>query len=179
MANQAYPVSENFMLYPMETTLQGSQAHWERLKSEPMRDGFGAAAAHAQPAREQIARKLVSNHEIVLKDCCNPTGRVVNAPERTLTQRELVRASLYDCKHVDDMLLESACRLMGVSLGVRLESSPDATQARMAAFQYLAAGRIQTDPNQRVDNPSGRRNADMSPGAAAAWLDVLKELAGA
>ena len=77
------------------------------------------------------------------------------------------------------MLLESACRLMGVSLGVRLESSPDATQARMAAFQYLAAGRIQTDPNQRVDNPTGRRNPDMSPAAAAAWLDVLKELAGA
>ena len=49
----------------------------------------------------------------------------------------------------------------------------------MAAFQYLAAGRIQTDPNQRVDNPSGRRNPDMSPAAAAAWLDVLKELAGA
>ena len=94
MANQAYPVSENFMLYPMETTLQGSQAHWERLKSEPMRDGFGAAAAHAQPAREQIARKLVSNHEIVLKDCCNPTGRVVNAPERTLTQRELEGTAL-------------------------------------------------------------------------------------
>ena len=177
MANQAYPVSENFMLYPMETTLQGSQAHWERLKSEPMRDGFGAAAAHAQPAREQIARKLVSNHEIVLKDCCNPTGRVVNAPERTLTQRELVRASLYDCKHVDDMLLESACRLMGVPSSAHLEQSAEAVQARVAAFQYLASGRIQTDANQKVDNDTGRRNPDMSPQAAAAWLDVLKELA--
>merc|ERR1739841_94310 len=117
-----------------------------------MRDGFGAAAAHAQPAREQIARKLVSNHEIVLKDCCNPTGRVVNAPESTLTQRELVRASLYDCKHVDDMLLESACRLMGVPSSAHLEQSAEAVQARVAAFQYLASGRIQTDANQKVDN---------------------------
>ena len=162
----------------MELTHQASRGQWERLASESMREGFGAAAAHAPPAREEIARKLVGNHEKVLKDVCNPTVHVVDKPT-PLTQRELKRVPLLHCKHVDDMLLESACRLMGVSLGVRLESSPDATQARMAAFQYLAAGRIQTDPNQRVDNPTGRRNPDMSPAAAAAWLDVLKELAGA
>ena len=75
-----------------------SAARWGMLKEalgsggELVSDAEGAAAGHSHAAREEAARKLITNHALVLKDCTNMTLRDVN-DAGPLTQLSLLRVS--------------------------------------------------------------------------------------
>ena len=75
---------------------------WEELRR--LLDGAtgpteadGAAAAHSHAAREEAARKLITNHAAVVRDVTNP------APK---TQPQLTRLSEAAAPYVDQMLRE-------------------------------------------------------------------------
>ena len=73
------------MMDPVGSVIEANKAQWSKIGDcGPAADtASGRAGLHLQPAREEIARKLIGNHVKVLKDCTN------SAP---LTQLELKRA---------------------------------------------------------------------------------------
>ena len=75
---------------------------WEELRR--LLDGAtgpteadGAAAVHSHSAREEAARKLITNHEAVVRDVTNPSPK---------TQPQLTRVSTSAAPYVDQMLRE-------------------------------------------------------------------------
>ena len=70
------------MMDPVGSVIEANKAQWNKIGDcGPAADtASGRAGLHLQPAREEIARKLIGNHVKVLKDCTN------SAP---LTQLEL------------------------------------------------------------------------------------------
>ena len=157
-----------FMMDPVGTVVEANKSQWAALGAcGSADDASGKAALHQPEARELIARKLIANHEKVLRDCTN------SAP---LTQHELKRAPQYEAQHADEVLMASAQRLLGNSAArvrVQLTPSPEAAETRRTVFEYFR-GRIQSDPSQKPG-----RDPDMTPAAAAAWLAVLSEIAEA
>ena len=149
-----------------------SMARWERLR-ELLEGGGGtsaggAAASHDAPAREEAARKLISNHVHVLKDVTH------TAP---CTQTDLVRVDIALAPLVDQALREVARRLLGQRPGSdQLEETLDGTNSeQVSAWRGMAAfleGRIQA---MTAQHPG--RQPDMSEGAAAAMRAVLREIA--
>ena len=155
-----------FMMDPIGSVIEANKAQWNKIGDcgAAADTASGRAGLHLQPAREEIARKLIGNHVKVLKDCTN------SAP---LTQLELKRAPWSGAQHADEMLLASVHRLLGspANFSVQLTATPDAAETRRTVFEYFR-GRIQSDPSQKPG-----RGADMTPAAAAAWLAVLSEIA--
>lgn len=92
----------------------------------------GAAAGHAQGAREEAARKLVANHSRVLADLCNRSQHN-NIDGSALTQLELMRVQPGCAEHVDQALRETARRLLGAGQPEQLDGSPQAVEARAQA----------------------------------------------
>lgn len=130
----------------------------------------GAARAHEVEARAEAASKLLSNHEVVLRDCTDPSGPPTS-------QRTLVRVPPQQRPYVDQALRETTRRLLGTGanglLHERLEAahpSYDAQRSAWAATADYLSKRIQDQPIR-----SGRA-PDMSPAAAKALRDVLHEV---
>ena len=119
-------------------------------------------------ARMTAARKLITNHENVLRD-------ITNATPHTQLQLERVDASL--AQYVDQALRETARRLLGRLPGASdiLQEELDGTApTQAAAWAQTAAfldARIQSLPNERPG-----RATDMSPAAATAMRSVLQQL---
>ena len=135
----------------------------------------GAAAKHSHDSREGAARKLVSNHARVLRDVVNPS-QLENIEGKSLTQPDLNRVAPMHAAHIDEMLQEVACRLIGRRPGVhllrkRLEpSNPTQASAWAKGASYLDA-RIQFTADQKPG-----REPDMSPHSAMAFRAVLLEI---
>jgi len=141
----------------------GAEGVWspllQLLNSSPPAEADGAAAAHSPTARDEAARKLVTNHLNVLRDVTN------GAP---VTQLELKRVSTQDAQYVDQAMREVARRLLGrrpgvLQLEVRLDPSTPAQAVAWAATAQYLAGRIAVP-------------RDMSAAAGAAIRGVLMEL---
>ena len=156
----------------MEVGQMGTAMLWEPLQMRIRSHGDGSkpteadgiAAAHAHPARFEAARKLITNHEMVLGDVTNPSPQ---------TQHELRRVDVFARHYADEALRELARRLLGLSAGdepiPELRADPHApaqVEARAAVAQYLD-GRIQATPQQKPG-----RQPDMSMDAAAAMKAV-------
>ena len=130
----------------------------------------GAAAAHAAAARAEAASKLLSNHEVVLRDLTDASGPPA-------TQQALVRVPPQQRPYVDQALRETARRLLGAcaegALRERLDAAHPASGAQRSAWAATAdylSQRIQDAPLR-----SGRA-PDMSPAAAKALRAVLHEV---
>ena len=145
-----------------------TSAQWEALRqlldgSAAPTDAYGVASVHPHAAREEAARKLITNHEAVVRDVTNPNPK---------TQRQLTRVSEAAAPHVDQMLREVARRLLGRRPGVeQLQQDVDATTAMQTA-RFLR-GRIQCTHDEKPG-----RHPDMSEAAAAAMRAVLAEVGG-
>ena len=127
----------------------------------------GAAAAHSLPARKEAARKLASNHTVVLRDLTRADGPPA-------TQPALKRLAGHE-RDVDGFLYEVACRLVGRRSIAPTSERQAATWA--AAATYLAA-RLQTSAAEMRKTPGHEgRKPDMSPDAGAAFSAVLAEVA--
>ena len=131
--------------------------------------------AHGPAAREEAARKLITNHERVLADLTNPS-REKNIEGKPLTQAfTMQRVATQDMAHADAFLYEVARRLLGRRAsgpeGVPDPMDPRASAAWIAASKYLDL-RIQSTPQQKQG-----RTPDMSEAAAAAMKAVMKDLA--
>ena len=130
----------------------------------------GAASGHPSVAREEAARKLISNHHRVLADITNAFP---------LTQYDLERLPVAARHYADQALRETARRLVGFRVideaddGLPTSAQPS-TPAQAAAWKGACAyldGRIQA---AREECPG--RSPDMSEGAAAAMRSVLREV---
>lgn len=134
----------------------------------------GAAALHHRAARDEAARKLITNHVAVLNDVTNPNP---------LTQGHLKRVPRSLARYVDQALRETARRLLGrrphipeaVLLDIfneeRLDPlNEDQVVAWRETSEYLHE-RIHAVPE---DAPN--RKPDMSLAAAAAMQAVLHEV---
>ena len=158
---------------------------WAALKNLLERGGYldtaadGVAAQYSHCAREEAAKRLIMNHDNVLKDVTNPTNRAITdsmSRSAPLTQLELTRVSYEHRDHVDAFLREVSRRLLGRRPGIHLLAEKvdpsDADQCRSwrLAGVYLD-GRIQSNPDEKPG-----RTPDMSPLAAAAMRAVMKEV---
>jgi len=125
----------------------------------------GAAAAHSPIAREEAARKLIVNHESVLRDVTNGNA---------LTQPDLARLPSIAEPFVDQALREVARRLIGRRPGEDCLEKLQPTTAALAAWadtaKYLDS-RIQATVQEKPGRPP-----DMSEQAAAAMRAVLWEV---
>lgn len=146
--------------------LGGSAGAHRKTKSKKP---SGVAARHALLARLEAARKLVQNHAKVIGDVVN------QAPA---TQRELTRLASLARPHVDRMLREVACRLLGSQGGIEpLELQPTDTEQAATWVQtadYLC-GRVHAPSSSKPPSNPGRA-PDMGEAAAAAFCDVLREV---
>ena len=161
--------------------LKHSTPHWLMLhdaleeRESSGAPAEGAAAAHAHMAREAAARKLIGNHARVLRDLCNPNP-ITNIEGKLLTQLELERVGVGCASYADEVLRETARRLLGRRAGLELlEVQPDPsneaqTAAWSATVEYLC-GRLQATDEQKPGRPP-----DMPPAAAAAMKAVLREV---
>ena len=136
------------------------------------------ASAHAHPARELAARRLIANHAKVLHDVTNP-ARWTNVEGKPLTQIELRRVHPDLAPHVDRCLQETARRLLSHRLewrpshaGAAAAHSDVVVAAWVATARYLD-GRIQGRPEQKPG-----RTPDMDADAAAAMRAVLQAVGG-
>jgi len=125
----------------------------------------GAAAAHSAAAREEAARKLIVNHESVVRDVTNASP---------LTQPDLERLPKSVEPFVDQALREVARRLIGRRPGEdgfeKAPSSAAAMTAWIDTAKYLEK-RIQATAAEMPGRPP-----DMSEQAAAAMRAVLWEV---
>ena len=144
---------------PLDKVLQDGADAWKALLDLSKRNGPLAAA---EP-RKEAARKLIANHEAVLRDLTNPSAdkNIIGKP---LTQVELKRVPVAQAQQADEALREVARRLL------KEEAEQPETWAQMAAYLN---GRIQGTPEQKPG-----REPDMSADAAAAMRAVLKEVGG-
>ena len=164
----------------VSATLAAAAPHWLMLRQ--LADGDvltsqadGAAAAHSHKAREGAARRLIENHEDVLRDVTNPSPslNIIGAP---LTQLELERLDIGLAAYADQAMREVARRLLGRRPGSRQLAVPfdPLNHAQAAAWSRTAIyldGRIQATPDQKPG-----RTPDMEPHAAAAMKAVLHEV---
>merc|ERR1719321_1569559 len=133
----------------------GMSPAWSRLEAT-----LGGASGSP---RDEAARKLISNYDSVVNDCCNPTP---------LTQGYLRRVSP-DCRgYVDQMLREVARNLLGQASEEKMDKG---NAMQCAAWQGAAA--YLADRTQATAQACPGRAADMSEAAAAAFLGAVKAVA--
>ena len=162
--------------------LKHSTPHWLMLhdaleeRESSGAPAEGAAAAHAHMAREAAARKLIGNHARVLRDLCNPNP-ITNIEGKLLTQLELERVGVGCASYADEVLRETARRLLGRRAGLELlEVQPDPsneaqTAAWSATVEYLL-GRIQSTEDQKPG-----RTPDLEYHVSGAMKATLEEVA--
>lgn len=152
---------------PVESAIREGKAAWTRLREQ-----LDAHTPSPPNASEEAARKLITNHEHVLRDVTNP------AP---VSQMQLQRVSTLLATYVDQALRETARRLLcqGDSrrthalqyFEVHLDASlPDQATAWSQTSNFLC-WRIQAS---EVERPG--RAPDMSPGAASTMRATLQQL---
>jgi len=156
-----------------------SAPHWSVLQrastSRAGGDAEGAAAAHRQADREAAARKLIGNHENVLRDVANPSFDT-NIDGKPLTQLELQRVDAGSAFYADQFLREVARRLLGRRAGlhqleVRMDPANEAQATAWAETALYLDGRLQAMPEEKPG-----RTPDLPPLAAAAMRAVLHEV---
>ena len=154
-----------------DAALASSAPRWEALRrlmdsstsagSTTLADG--AAAQHSHDAREEAARKLITNHEAVVRDVTNASP---------MTQPQLQRVTEAAAPYVDQALREAARRLLGRRPGAQqLQQGVEAETALLTA-RYLH-NRIQSMAEEKPG-----RHPDMSTAASAALRAVLAEVGG-
>jgi len=154
----------------------GASAGWRPLQQMvDISDGgdtsskaTGAAAGHSHLARYEAARKFIMNHAGVARDITNPNPS---------TQTELKRVDVQDIAYVEQLLRETARRLLGRYKATEppREEKLNTSDLRQAtawhdAIEYLLQ-RIQDRREQMVG-----RTPDMSEAAGAAVRGVLAEI---
>ena len=165
----------------LSTTIAATTPHWAMLHkaletggSMPSEAG-GVAGSHNHASREEAARRLITNHENVLKDVTNPS-KYTNIDGKELTQLELQRVDPNCAVYADEALREVVRRLLGRRAGlqnleVRMDPSNTAQAITWGGVASYLDGRIQAKPEQKPG-----RTPDMSPAAAAAMRAVLAEV---
>jgi len=154
---------------------------WKRLdellrKAKGTEKANGIASAHSMKARDEAARKLISNHTRVIADVTNPSLQL-NIEGKPLTQTGLKRVDVFSRPYVDQMLREVARRLLGRRSGVlQFEEKADRSNTVQANAWQGCAAYLATRAQSKPDQKPGRR-PDMNEAAAAAFLAVVAEVA--
>ena len=116
------------------------------------KEASGVAREHHPSVREEAARRLIGNHELVLRDVCNPTLSDATGAV-PLTQLELRRVSPAHVQAVDAFLREVARRLLGhrkgESDGLAEQADDDEQRAVWAAAAAYLNERIQGHPDEK------------------------------
>lgn len=152
--NEALAAAHEVPAEPDEVgeVLAASEPLWAKLK----------AKLHASPCGE-AARKLISNHEAVLRDVTNP------AP---VSQMDVPRVPVAQAKHVDQALREIARRLLRTKeMQERLVIADGEQLGAWAQTAKFLDARIQSQPHERPG-----RAPDLSPAAASEMRAVAQEV---
>jgi len=152
--------AEGLIVDPVIATLEESASAWDKHAECLLRNRQGAAS---DAAREEAARKLVSNHAMVLRDVTNSMPR---------SQLHLERVAMIDAPFADQALRETSRRLLGCPDDMPAErpETPEQAQAWARTAAYLL-NRLQ---GTRMECPG--RDPDMSEAAAAAMREALAEV---
>tara|TARA_B100000524_G_scaffold2922_1_gene1797 strand:- start:278 stop:1012 length:735 start_codon:yes stop_codon:yes gene_type:complete len=142
-------------------------SRWYKLRSALGSAGSvaGAAAAHSLRAREEAARRLIGNHDMVLRDLTD---------QEPVTQTELQRLPAEELNVADGAIFEACRRLLGLGIEESVVAASAEEKATWAATADLLNARIQSTFQQRIQ--CGGRKPDMSPEAADALRDVFAEI---
>ena len=150
---------EELFTDPVLATIEGNAPLWEQ-HDDALLSNEGSSRTDASG---EAARKLVSNHETVLRDLTNGMPR---------SQLHLSRVSMLDAPHADAALRELSRRLLGCppELPANAPANADEAKAWVQTMEYLK-GRIQAS---HMDCPG--REPDMSAAASAAFVTNLADI---
>ena len=154
-----------------------TEPHWEALRQvldgaagTPTEEADGVAKEHAHAAREEAARKLITNHDRVVRDVTNPSPK---------TQLQLTRVSTSATPYVDQILREVARRLLGRQPGLeQLAEQLEPSSPPVQAEAWAGTARYMRNRTQATPDHNPGRKPDMSVAAAAAFIAVLEEVGG-
>ena len=140
--------------------LEETSPRWEALRQvldgaagAPSEEAEGVAKEHALAAREEAARKLITNHEGVLGDVTNPQPK---------TQLELRRVDVANKQAADGALREVARRLLGNAPGSAPLPEERSTnpamwaQVRVPVRAHPGAGHAPARPQARHERRGDR-----------------------
>ena len=136
----------------------------------------GAAAGHAQDARDEAARRIIMNHENVMKDICNPSSDR-NIEGKPLTQLELTRVPYAERPYADQCLREVVRRLLGRRPGSFQLVQKLHDNTGPMAHAWATTAEYLLDRIQGTDAEMPGREPDMSTPASDAIKAVLREVA--
>jgi hypothetical protein len=149
---------ENVIVDPVLGALEASAALWELHMDVLLRNNKQSAPVDA--AAVEAARKLVTNHVMVLRDVTNSMPR---------TQLELVRVARVDAPFADAALREVSRLLLGCP--GELAPSRPASADEAAAWSATVAYMLRRMQASQMECPG--RDPDMSEGASAALRAAL------
>jgi len=173
---------------PFEQHMLSMEPHWVQLGQMPphvgvMHDPYTDTSSHGEGTmmgmgghpigdRATAAKRLIKNHEAVIRDVCNPMQQ--NVIGKMLTQNHLKRVDANHLRHVEEAVRMVVVKLLGMppSPGVVPQLTTDPVQRRVwqATCMFIMA-RIQ------VGGEKPGRAPDLDPDAALAMRTALAEVA--
>lgn len=154
---------QGLMVDPVIAALDQGKSAWQKYSDALMRNKASAESRDTDAGCEEAARKLVSNHAMVLRDVTNSMPR---------SQLYLERVGMDAAPYADQALREVCRRLLGCPSEIpeeRLET-PEQAHAWACTVAYLTR-RIQA---AHVECPG--RAPDLSEEAASAMRAALAEV---
>jgi len=145
-------------------TLLESKSLWEELALQGRSKGLSAAD---RKARMEAAARLMKNHEAVLRDMTLESGVATAClVQAKQTQSHLERVPIGEAHHADELLRETARRLLCAEVPEK-KASHRAREVWKVGAAYLR-DRLQTEHMEEY-----KRAPDMSAAATAAMKQVL------
>ena len=163
-------------------TLNGADLHlWHAMIEKHYDNLSGSDGESTRAARAEAAHKLITNHELILRDTCIIDADTPSRPPGHVGRMPLHRIEAVYIPYVDQALREVVHRLLNPGAGLLRERLAadhplHGTQHSIwaEAMRFLEA-RLQLSPIPHGLHGAGR-TPDMSKAAGTAMREVLREI---